>query len=71
MVVDSGISNMADFAAAYNVNYKTLKLFNPWLRQAKLENKERRRYTIQLPDADFNYERYLERMGIEDSVAAE
>ncbi len=71
MVVDSGINNMADFASRFNVNYKTLKLFNPWLRQPQLVNKERRRYTIQLPDADFNYERYLERMGIEDSVAAE
>lgn len=71
MIVDSGISNMADFAAMYKVSYKTLKLFNPWMRQPKLINKERRRFTIQLPDVDFNYERYLERMGIEDSIAAE
>ncbi|MFN8297502.1 MAG: lytic transglycosylase domain-containing protein [Chitinophagales bacterium] len=48
VTVDSSISNIADFAAQYNLKYKHIKILNPWLRDAKLTNKERKSYEIQI-----------------------
>lgn len=47
--VDSSVTHWADFAAQYGINYKTLKLFNPWLRENKLTNKSKKVYSIKLP----------------------
>ncbi len=47
--VDTSIQDFAKFSAHLDVNYKTLKTFNPWLREAFLENKENKSYYIQLP----------------------
>ncbi|NOX65458.1 MAG: lytic transglycosylase domain-containing protein [Chlorobi bacterium] len=47
--VDSSVTHWADFAASYGINYKTLKLFNPWLRENKLTNKSKKVYSIKLP----------------------
>ena len=43
------IKNMAEFAEKYHINYKILKLYNPWLRSDKLTNKRRKKYKILLP----------------------
>lgn len=47
--VDSSVAHWADFAAQYGINYKTLKLFNPWLRDNVLTNKSKKVYSIKLP----------------------
>lgn len=47
--IDSTVTNLADFAIRQGVNYKILKLYNPWLRDAKLDNKTRKKYVIELP----------------------
>jgi hypothetical protein len=47
--IDSTVTNLADFAIRQGVNYKILKLYNPWLRDSKLENKTRKKYIIELP----------------------
>ncbi len=49
--IDSSISDLADFALEQNVNYKLLKLLNPWLRQSNLSNKEKKKYRIAFPRA--------------------
>jgi hypothetical protein len=49
--VDTSIDNIADFAARYGLKYKHIKLLNPWLRDAKLTNKEHKKYTIRIMDA--------------------
>lgn len=46
--VDTPIHNIADFAAGYNLKYKHIKTLNPWLREAKLTNKERKKYQIKI-----------------------
>lgn len=63
IIVDSSIHNLADFALAQNINYKILKLFNPWLRANTLSNPENKKYVIEIPknsiqvyDMDGNYE---------------
>lgn len=47
--VDTAIANIASFAKRYDTNYKELKLYNPWLRENKLNNKSRKLYHIQIP----------------------
>jgi len=49
IVVDSSITNLVDFASSYNLSYKILKDFNPWLRSKQLTNKERKSYNIKIP----------------------
>ena len=47
--VDSSISDLADFAKAQGINYKILKIHNPWLRETKLINAEGKKYQIEIP----------------------
>lgn len=47
--VDSTVSNLASLAKSQGINYKILKIHNPWLRDTKLENKAKKIYTIDIP----------------------
>jgi hypothetical protein len=47
--VDSSITSWADFAKSYGLNYKILKLYNPWLRESYLTNKQKKEYKIKFP----------------------
>lgn len=47
--VDKPISNFADFAKGQGVNYKILKLYNPWLRETFLTNELGKTYYISIP----------------------
>ena len=49
LTVDSSIHNLADFAISQKINYKILKLFNPWLRTNTLTNSEKKKYSIEIP----------------------
>ena len=44
------ISNIADFGIKYGINYKIVKLYNPWLRDNLLTNKNHKSYTIKIPE---------------------
>jgi membrane-bound lytic murein transglycosylase D len=47
--VDTTINNLVVFAQANKVNYKVLKLYNPWLKKPTLTVAAGKVYTIQLP----------------------
>lgn len=47
--VDTAITNIAQFSKKLGINYKVLKLHNPWLRENKLNNKSRKLYEIKIP----------------------
>lgn len=47
--VDTAITNIADFAQKFDTNYKELKMYNPWLRENKLNNKSGKLYEIKIP----------------------
>lgn len=47
--IDSTVVDFALFAARYGISYKTLKFYNPWLRQNYLKNEEGKTYVIDLP----------------------
>ncbi len=49
ITVDSTISDLATFAKAQGINYKILKIHNPWLRDKKLLNQSRKKYDIVIP----------------------
>ncbi|SKB34936.1 Transglycosylase SLT domain-containing protein [Salegentibacter holothuriorum] len=48
--VDTVVNDFADFAKHFNINYKILKIHNPWLREAHLNNASRREYEIKIPE---------------------
>lgn len=43
------VKDFADFAHKHKISYKTLKNFNPWLREAYLKNKRKKIYYITIP----------------------
>jgi len=47
--VDTIITNIAQFSKDLGINYKVLKLHNPWLRENKLNNKSRKLYQLKIP----------------------
>lgn len=47
--ITSDISNLADYALLHGINYKLLKIFNPWLRDNTLTVRGGRQYVIKIP----------------------
>ena len=47
--IDSSITDLADFAKKQGINYKILKIHNPWLRDKKLVNVSGKKYEIDIP----------------------
>jgi len=47
--VTGAVKDFADFAKTHGTNYKILKKFNPWLREAFLTNKTGKEYVIKVP----------------------
>lgn len=51
--VDSAVTNFSQFAKRFGVNYKILKLHNPWLREKHLNNSSKKSYIIEIPKAGY------------------
>ncbi|GGW32307.1 lytic transglycosylase domain-containing protein [Arenibacter certesii] len=51
--VDEPISDFADFAHDYEINYKILKRHNPWLREPHLNNTSKTKYAIEIPQKGY------------------
>ena len=49
VLVDEPITDFNAFAKQYDINYKILKLHNPWLREAHLNNTSGKEYLIKIP----------------------
>ncbi|MCB0470190.1 MAG: lytic transglycosylase domain-containing protein, partial [Flavobacteriaceae bacterium] len=47
--VDTAVTDFAKFSKEFGINYKILKLHNPWLREAHLNNKSGKEYQIEIP----------------------
>ena len=47
--VDTAVTDFTQFAERFGINYKVLKLHNPWLREKHLNNKSRKMYQIEIP----------------------
>lgn len=44
------VSDFADWSNAQGINYKILKMYNPWLRDVKLTNRSGKTYKILMPE---------------------
>lgn len=51
--IDSSVTDLADFALSQGINYKILKIHNPWLRDKSLPNKSKKKYQIEIPTAGY------------------
>jgi hypothetical protein len=49
VTVDGTVEDFADFASKYGINYKVLKIFNPWLRDKMLTNPHKKTYYLRIP----------------------
>ena len=49
VTVDTTITDLATFAKSQGINYKILKIHNPWLRDKKLLNLSRKKYNLEIP----------------------
>jgi len=49
VAVDTAVTDFASFAKGFGINYKILKIHNPWLREPKLNNKSGKKYLIEIP----------------------
>ena len=47
--LDSAVVDLADFAKRQGINYKNLKIHNPWLRESKILNVTNKKYQIEIP----------------------
>lgn len=48
--LNTSVTDFAEYASTLDVNYKTLKLYNPWLRDTKLKIKSGVKYKIKVPE---------------------
>lgn len=51
--ISGPITDLAQFAIDNGINYKILKMFNPWLRTNELKNPTRKTYEIKIPVKGF------------------
>lgn len=51
--VDTAVTDFADFARKFDINYKILKLHNPWLRETYLKNSSGKEYLIKIPEKGY------------------
>jgi len=49
VTVDTAVSSFPKFAKEFGINYKILKIHNPWLRDDHLNNASRKEYIIKIP----------------------
>jgi membrane-bound lytic murein transglycosylase D len=54
VTVDGSVEDFTDFASKYGINYKILKIFNPWLRDKMLTNPLKKTYYIRIPKDGLN-----------------
>jgi membrane-bound lytic murein transglycosylase D len=53
VIVDGEVSDFTAFAQEYGINYKILKIHNPWLREDHLNNKSKKQYVIDIPEKGY------------------
>lgn len=51
--VDKPVKDFAVFAKENGINYKILKIHNPWLREAHLNNGSGKEYLIEIPEEGY------------------
>jgi len=69
VTIDTSITDLVNFAAQNNVNYRILKEFNPWLRDDQLKVLPGKSYTFDFPESNsIIYSRLLPRVEQPDEI---
>ncbi|MCT4665102.1 MAG: lytic transglycosylase domain-containing protein [Flavobacteriales bacterium] len=58
VVIDSAVTDFSAFAENLGINYKILKIHNPWLRETYLKNKSKKKYRIKIPKSGYYKSRH-------------
>ena len=53
IIIDTPVADFAKFAKQQGINYKILKIHNPWLRDTYLKNASGKAYSIKIPIAGY------------------
>ena len=51
--LDTAVTDFVQFSNKLGLNYKQLKIHNPWLREGFLNNKSRKVYTLEIPEKGY------------------
>ena len=51
--VDTAVTDFNKFSEHFGINYKILKIHNPWLRERNLNNKSNKQYFIDIPQEGY------------------
>ena len=49
IAIDSSVTDLANLAIQQGINYKILKIHNPWLRTTKMVNPSNKKYHLEIP----------------------
>ncbi len=74
VLLDSSVTDFADYAFQHQINYKVLKYFNPWLRQSYLHNTQKDTFWVKIPTEKYRRQIMLDLQlpeTEEDTVTAE
>lgn len=72
VTVSDRVDDFAEFAMANGINYKILKILNPWLRDTYITNPSRKEYVIKLPtDAKQGLIPFAEQKAVSDTLISE
>ena len=47
--IDTAVTDFTNFSEKFGINYKILKIHNPWLREPHLNNSSNKKYYIEIP----------------------
>lgn len=53
--VDTAVTDFSGFAKQFGINYKILKIHNPWLRDTYLKNASKKEYYIEIPENGYYF----------------
>jgi len=53
IIVDYPVEDWSEWVKQYGINYKILKIHNPWLRDTYLKNASKKEYIIEIPEKGY------------------
>jgi len=72
VTINESVGDFAEFATENGINYKILKILNPWLRDTYLTNPARKEYEIKLPsDTIQGLVPFAEQKAVSDTLISE
>jgi len=71
VILDSSVTDFVSYARTFDLNYKTFKYFNPWLRQTYLTNTLKKKYQVLLPKGNYNEAYFYDMQHAEQNLSSD